>query len=1131
MAPATLLLQHIRHLATAAAVDDPPDRELLQRFMRDRDDQAFAALLRRHGSMVWIACRRILPCASDAEDVFQATFLLLARKGAMLRDHDAVGSWLYGVAYRLALRTRSAEALRSAREACAAPLRSPDPLAEISLRETQQRFDEALAGLPEKCRAVMILCCLEGLTQDEAARRLGCSRSTLKRRLAEGRARLRKQFARHGLTLSAALMAATLVPRAGATVPAGLMSAVVRAAAGGPVAGPVARLAAQGAALVVGKLRGVAVLALALAATLAGTAGVAALYVTDSPTQASASADPPPAPADHQSRVRVDRFDDPLPEGAVARIGTTRFRHGAYIHSLTFTADGKQLLSHAFDGVRVWDAATGRELRHLIAEPGTRFLGASFSPDGKLVATTQCMDSGILEASPIGLWDLTTGKKVKALGNAAYYSVRFAPQGRLLAAVRFDQVVETWDVATERRLASWTAHEGLNRAPSLAFTADGRTLMTAGGDKAVCFWEAATGKKLRSINGVVNRDGSLALSADGKLIASIEHRESPPGVIGGEVPLHRIAILDAAGGEVLRWVAVPDKKLSSGQVNAVRHVALSPDGKALAGVGSDSYDSSVYLWDVATGKELIRLAATWPKAVVFAPDGRTVAVATHGHVVQLYDVANGKELPRGAGLHLPVWSVGLAPDGRTLATSDGASSIVLWDAATGERRQQLGGHDGLLTSLLLSADGRRLISAGGDDTLRAWDMATGRPLGKVALEHGGAYPGAAALACSPDGKLVVVRAVALGGAPLRLLDMTTGQCLRQIDPGNVVVHGATFLPDGRSLVVWTGDRKARVWDVTTGKTMRAVEYAEAVKSRPGPVPVPLAGGRESAIFAAAVSPDGRLIAFGSDNDLIAVHELAGGAEVRRVEKLPLGVTCLAFSPDGRTLAWGSRTDPTVHLMEVATGKERQAFTGHRGGVVSLTYSADGKSLVSGGNDTTLLVWDLSGRAGVLSAAEFEARWNDLLGDAPRAYRAVRQLAAAPASAIEVFRQRIKPAAPADEKRIARLIAALDSDDFETRQKAVTELESLGDLAAEACRQALAGQSTLEARRRLEGLRAKQVAEVRNPSAERLRVLRVVEILELARTDEARRLLAMLSKGAPGAWLTDEAQAALTRLTR
>ena len=313
--------------------------------------------------------------------------------------------------------------------------------------------------------------------------------------------------------------------------------------------------------------------------------------------------------------------------------------------------------------------------------------------------------------------------------------------------------------------------------------------------------------------------------------------------------------------------------------------------------------------------------------------------------------------PRTDGPREQAFSAGLTPDGKTLATPDGTTSVALWDPATGELRRRLDGHNGPATGVCLSADGRTLVTVGGDGTLHIWDVASGRQLRKFDREHIGVWP--QLLACSPDGKLLAVRAWGVNSTPMRFIDVLTGERVREIDAASPAVHGEAFLPDGRSLVVWTGDRKARVWDVRTGKTTREVEYTEAVKSRTGPVAV--AGDPEVSYFAAAVSPDGRRIAFGSENDLIAVHELAGGAEVCRVEKLSRGVGCLAFSPDGRTLAWGSRADPAVHLLEVATGKEHHTFTGHRGGVVSLTFSADGRMLVSGGNDTTLLVWDLAGR--------------------------------------------------------------------------------------------------------------------------------------------------------------------------
>ena len=145
---AAILLPYIRRWAGAPAVDGLPDRELLRRFTRGGERLAVAALLRRHGPMAWAACRRVLPCADDAEDVLQKTFLLLAQKAAGLRDHDSVGGWLYGVAYRLALRARSEAAVRADRESRTPPRSPSDPLADITRRETQQLFDEPWPGCP-----------------------------------------------------------------------------------------------------------------------------------------------------------------------------------------------------------------------------------------------------------------------------------------------------------------------------------------------------------------------------------------------------------------------------------------------------------------------------------------------------------------------------------------------------------------------------------------------------------------------------------------------------------------------------------------------------------------------------------------------------------------------------------------------------------------------------------------------------------------------------------------------------------------------------------------------------------------------------------------------------------------------
>src|SRR5690242_16411189 len=199
------LLRHIRTVAAPAA--GLSDRELVERFAAGRDEAAFAALLLRHGPMVLCVCRRVLADWHDAEDAFQATFLVLARKAGSLRAGGSVAGWLHGVAYRLALKARVSAARRREREGRAAARPPGDPLAEVSVREAQAILDDELARLPEKFRAPLVLCCLEGLARDEAAARLGWPAGLLKSRLEQARERLRGRLARRGLALSVPLLA------------------------------------------------------------------------------------------------------------------------------------------------------------------------------------------------------------------------------------------------------------------------------------------------------------------------------------------------------------------------------------------------------------------------------------------------------------------------------------------------------------------------------------------------------------------------------------------------------------------------------------------------------------------------------------------------------------------------------------------------------------------------------------------------------------------------------------------------------------------------------------------------------------------------------------------------------------
>src|SRR5262245_48490612 len=222
------VLHHLRRLARAPQVAQPPDGQLLERFTTQGDAAAFEALVRRHGPMVLSVCRGVLRHEQDAEDAFQVTFLLLARKAASIRQQEAVAGWLCEVAHRAAVKVRADAARRLARERTARPKAPADPARDMTLRDLQGVLHEELRRLPDKYRLPLVLCYLEGRSQEEAAGLLGWSKGTFRGRLDRGRERLRRRLTARGVGLSALLCAAAVAPRAAAEA---LVDSVVRAAA------------------------------------------------------------------------------------------------------------------------------------------------------------------------------------------------------------------------------------------------------------------------------------------------------------------------------------------------------------------------------------------------------------------------------------------------------------------------------------------------------------------------------------------------------------------------------------------------------------------------------------------------------------------------------------------------------------------------------------------------------------------------------------------------------------------------------------------------------------------------------------------------------------------------------------
>jgi RNA polymerase sigma factor (sigma-70 family) len=248
------LILHLRRTLRRPGDASLSDGQLLERWVGERDQAAFELLLWRHGPMVLNTCRRLLRRREDVEDVFQATFLVLVRKAGSIRRSEALAAWLHRVACRIALRSRAASARRGEREQPLVDVPADADTEEAATRDLRAILDEEIDCLPSRYRRAVVLCCLEGKSQEEAARLLACPRGTVSSWLTRGRERLRQRLLRRGVDLSVIGLAAALAPDAPAAALASLVAPLLRGVTAGGI-GPVGVLSAQTIALAEGMLR------------------------------------------------------------------------------------------------------------------------------------------------------------------------------------------------------------------------------------------------------------------------------------------------------------------------------------------------------------------------------------------------------------------------------------------------------------------------------------------------------------------------------------------------------------------------------------------------------------------------------------------------------------------------------------------------------------------------------------------------------------------------------------------------------------------------------------------------------------------------------------------------------------
>lgn len=405
-----------------------------------------------------------------------------------------------------------------------------------------------------------------------------------------------------------------------------------------------------------------------------------------------------------------------------------------------------------------------------------------------------------------------------------------------------------------------------------------------------------------------------------------------------------------------------------------------------------------------------------------------------------------------------------------------------------------------------------------EKTVRILDVVTGKEL--RTLEHPKAIR---SLAFTPDGKALAAGCddngiylwqIAARERPRVFLGHEDSERWRDASG----LRYLAFSPSGETLASAGKDDTVRLWNVTTGQQrLRLTEV-------------------QSPITKLVFSPNGHTLAASTEDDEIRFWDLAACRELGRLHVGRFGVNSLAFSRDGRMLAWGGG-DKDVHLWDLATRQETLRLAGHIGPISCLTFSPDGKRLASGSEDTTVLIWDVHSpiakelsRATALQASDLEHLWEDLAdGDASKAGRALWVMVAGGNPSVYFLKKHVRPAPMIDLAHMNRLVGDLDSNRFETREKASADLEKLGELAEPTLRGVLIGHSSAEVQGRAKRLLEKLDGPITRP--DQLRALRVVEVLEHIGSSDARDLLQALAQGAPQARLTREAKQALDRLNR
>lgn len=749
----------------------------------------------------------------------------------------------------------------------------------------------------------------------------------------------------------------------------------------------------------------------------------------------------------------LDIHGDPLPDGAVARIGSMRYRAGEIWRS-ALSPDGKRLLHDSGSGeLMMTDLATGQ--RPLaIAEPAltanrsgdSNRLAVTFSDDGLLFAA-------IAEGGTVRLWDVQTGEVVReyALGFANdVRGVQFLPGDRELLVLAESQV---WFV---ERTSGEVLRHFATPGPVTDVSPDGDLL-------AACDGPAYAVRLLRSADGIEVRE----LSINGRAAEAVF---SPDG--------HHLAAL-APSIEVRAWEVASGREVLRREVAPVSALAFSPKGDVLF---AGRREGSVLRWTFPQGEERPRMQ--FRKEITglhVTPDGSELIVASRDGLINRWDLKANQAIRLPDGFTSDPWAVP-AKDGSFVVVGEQAGKIDRWHPFTGERQHVIRDQDEQLSRIAVSPDGQTIAASRFDGGIELWDQQSQHHEGilshsSIRVPYGVAC---ASLHWSPHGRYLLSS------------DSRDGTILWDVRarwelwsrPG---LGPTVFTGDGRWVLIGSKGR-VHFCQPNTGKLRPGIRLSEDLLASDG-------------LWTVACSRNGDRVAT-FDHHAIRLFDIPSGQELRRWGPAEGTILTLALSPDGAWL-FSAGTDRTVDVWEVATGQRVLSLSGHLGTIRHLALLSDGRHLCSSSADLTVLVWSLRPTDTPDLLANPEAVLAKLSSqDAAEAYRAMWSLVAQPDSAPVVLREHYPWPEFLDDDELRRLVRNLNAEEFAIREAASAHLQEFGwphrkQLIAELDRPASA-----EVGRRIQTILARWDEAL--PPAE-LSLRRTMQALEWIGTTDAREL--------------------------